>query len=77
MAERHDPVIPPAEAYSLAQREAHAEQHILAMAAINIRELERTVSAHVAATYGVPHMVSRLKALKATFRNELSTGGDK
>jgi hypothetical protein len=36
-----------------------------------------TITAKVAETYGVPHMVPVLKALKAKFRNELSFGGEK
>ena len=64
------------EAYTLAQREAHAEQHIIIMAGLSLRDMERTVSAKVAVTYGVPHMVERLKALKAQFRNELSIPGE-
>lgn len=64
------------EAYPLAQREAHAEQHIIIMAGMSLRDMERTVSAKVAVTYGVPHMVERLKVLKAQFRNELSIPGE-
>ena len=68
--------LPLDQAYPLAQREAHAEQHIMVMAGISLRDMERTVSAKVAQTYGVPHMVGRLKALKAKFRNELSIPGE-
>lgn len=64
-----------AQAYPLQQRLAHAEQHIVTMAAIN--ELETTQSRHVAATYGLPaSAILELKALKARFRNELSFSGE-
>jgi hypothetical protein len=73
----HDRGIPPAQAYPLSQREAHAEQHIAILAALSLQKMEQAKSALVAATYGVPHMVERLKAIKAAFRNELSSGGEK
>jgi hypothetical protein len=39
--------------------------------------MEQAKSAHVAATYGVPHLVTaKLKAMKARFRNELSISGE-
>jgi hypothetical protein len=71
------PLIPTAAyPYTLAQREAHAEQHILVLAGLSVQRMEQAKSAHVAATYGVPHMVNRLKGMKARFRNELSISGE-
>lgn len=62
-------------AYPLAQRRAHAEQHILLMAAAG--HLEVTQSRHIAATYGLPESaIPELKAIKAKHRNELSFGGE-
>jgi hypothetical protein len=66
----------PSIAYPLKQREADAESHILAMAAVGIHHMERTISWRVAQTYGVPHLVDHLKALKSKFRNELSFSGE-
>jgi hypothetical protein len=56
--------------YTQAQRAAHAEQHILAMAALN--ELHLTSCWHICRTYGVMHMLDALKELRAKFRTELS-----
>jgi hypothetical protein len=72
---RNDPVVSHADAYPRRQREAHAEQHILAMVAI--KQLETPKSAEVANTYGIPDFVNHLKAMKAKFRNELSFGEGK
>lgn len=59
------------QAYSFNQRRAHAEQHILAMAAVN--RLEVTQSAQIVKTYGLPEpFIHVLKELKAQLRNELS-----
>lgn len=67
----------PSIAYPIAQREMHAEQHILISAAQGW--LETTQSAHVARTYGLPpSFVQTIKSWKAKHRNELSfAGGDK
>jgi hypothetical protein len=66
-----------ARAYPLSQRRAHADSHIMTMAAIG--QLETTQSRHIVRTYGLPEsVIDELKALKAQFRNELSfSGGDK
>jgi hypothetical protein len=42
------------------------------MAGLGVQQMERANSARVAETYGVPHLVPHLKAMKARFRNELS-----
>ena len=61
--------------YTLAQREAHAESHILIMAGLG--EMEKTISWRVCQTYGVPHLVDHIKAIKSRLRNELSFGEGK
>lgn len=64
-----------ARAYPLAQRRAHAEQHVTIMASLN--KLEVTQSRHIVRTYGLPeNFVESLKQLKAKFRNELSFSGE-
>lgn len=68
----------PSIAYPQAQREMHAEQHILICASRGSVWLENTISREVVKTYGLPEsFIDTLKALKARFRNELSFGGEK
>jgi hypothetical protein len=59
--------------YTLAMREAHAEQFIMAMAEVG--KLEITQSRHVGPTYGLEPAF--IKSIKAKFRNELSFAGEK
>lgn len=77
MGRTNERPIPHGEAYTPAQRRAHAEQHIVMMAAIG--KLEITQSRQIVRTYGLPDsVIAELKAIKAKFRNELSfAGGDK
>ena len=65
--------VPPYHAYTLAMREAHAEQFISIMAEIG--KLEITQSRFVGPTYGLAP--DYIKAIKARYRNELSFGEGK
>ena len=65
----------PAHAYPPEQRELHATQHILFMAALGCAALDRLQSWRVAQTYRVP--VDFVRAMKRQHMSELSFGEGK
>lgn len=66
--------ISPDKAYPLAQRCAHAEQHLTIAAACGW--LAETSCSHIARTYDVPHFVDHLRALKKSLFPEFACSGD-
>lgn len=60
--------------YTQAMREAHAEQHIVIMAALGPEAFERTQSRFIGPTYDLPEAF--IRGLKARHRNELSFSGE-
>jgi hypothetical protein len=65
---------PHSEAYPLAQRQAHAEQHLLVASASGW--LDKTSCSQIARTYGVAHLIADLKAAKAKLFPEFACNGD-
>jgi hypothetical protein len=75
MAQTDQPFSAPRDAYPPSQRQAHAEQHILAASAAGF--LDCTSCTQIARTYGVPQLIPDLKALKRGLFPEFLCGGDK
>jgi hypothetical protein len=70
MAEREQPVLDHAKAYSRFRRIRTAYRAVKLCAAHSLCALERTQSRHLGPTYGIePELVKRIKQ---KFRNELS-----
>jgi hypothetical protein len=65
---------PPAIAYSLAQRELHAEQHLLTASAAGF--LDKTSCSRIAETYGVKHLISELKRMKGKMFPEFACNSE-
>lgn len=61
-------------AYTLAQRQAHAEQALLLASAGGW--LDKTSCSQIARTYGVTHLVGDLKRIKGKMFPELALNGD-
>ena len=64
----------PSIAYSRAQREAHATQHLLTMSALGW--LNQTSCTHIARTYGVSDLLGNLKRLKGALFPEFICNGE-
>jgi hypothetical protein len=67
--------VPPAQAYPLAQRQAHAEQHLLI--ASSGGWLDKTSCSQIARTYGIPDLVTALKQMKRGLFPEFVCGDGK
>jgi hypothetical protein len=64
----------PSIAYSRAQREAHATQHLLTMSALGW--LNQTSCTRIAETYGVTDLIGDLKRLKGSLFPEFLSNGE-
>lgn len=64
----------PVTAYTIQQRQAHAEQAITIAAALGF--LADTSCTRICETYGVPHFVNELKAMKGKLFPEFALNGD-